>query len=129
MYSDYQPLIQTSRFCPYTCAFCVSGKNRGKLRGYPIEQIEEELKYVSKRYADRPHHTMYLVDENFGILKRDVEIAKLLKKCKEDYGYPQAVFFYNDKRFTGTSREVLEIMKDMTQYGVTLALQLSLIHI
>ncbi len=123
MHSDYQPLIQTSRFCPYTCAFCVSGKNRGKLRGYPIEQIEEELKYVSKRYADRPHHTMYLVDENFGILKRDVEIAKLLKKCKEDYGYPQAVFFYNDKRFTGTSREVLEIMKDMTQYGVTLALQ------
>ena len=123
MHSDYQPLIQTSRFCPYTCAFCVSGKNRGKLRGYPIDQIEEELKYVSKKYANRPHHTMYLVDENFGILKRDVEIAKLLKKCKEDYGYPQAVFFYNDKRFTGTSREVLEIMKDMTQYGVTLALQ------
>ena len=80
MHSDYQPLIQTSRFCPYTCAFCVSGKNRGKLRGYPIEQIEEELKYVSKRYADRPHHTMYLVDENFGILKRDVEIAKLLRE-------------------------------------------------
>ena len=123
MNSDYQPLIQTSRFCPYTCAFCVSGKNRGKLRGYPIEQIEEELKYVSKRYADRPHHTMYMVDENFGILKRDVEIAKILKKCKEDIGYPQSVFFYNDKRFTGTSREVLEILKDMSQYGVTLALQ------
>ena len=24
MDSDYQPLIQPSRFCPYTCAFCVS---------------------------------------------------------------------------------------------------------
>ena len=47
MHSDYQPLIQTSRFCPYTCSFCVSGKNRGKLRGYPIDQVEEELKYVS----------------------------------------------------------------------------------
>ena len=47
MNSDYHPLIQTSRFCPYTCAFCVSGKNRGKLRGYPIDQVEEELKYVS----------------------------------------------------------------------------------
>ena len=70
--SDFQPLIQTSRFCPYTCAFCVSGKNRGKLRGYPIEQIKEELRYVSRRYADRPHHTMFLADENFGILKRDV---------------------------------------------------------
>ena len=67
MNSDDQPVIQTSRFCPYTCAFCVAGKNRGKLRGFPIEQVKEELIYVSKKYADRPHHTMYLADENFGI--------------------------------------------------------------
>ena len=46
--SDNQPLVQTSSFCPYTCTFCVSGKSRGKLRGYPIEQIKEELKYISK---------------------------------------------------------------------------------
>ena len=123
MNSDYQPLIQTSRFCPYTCAFCVSGKNRGKLRGYPIEQVKEELEYVSKKYADRPHHTMYLADENFGILKRDIEIAEAIKKCKTDFGYPQSVFFYNDKRFTDTSRKVLEILRDLTQFGVMLALQ------
>jgi len=121
--SDYQPLIQTSRFCPYTCSFCVSGKNRGKLRGYPIEQVKEELIYVSKKYADRPHHTMYMADENFGILKRDVEIAESIKKCKDDYGYPQSVAFYNDKRFTETSRKILEILKDQTQMGVVLALQ------
>ena len=123
MNSDYQPLIQTSRFCPYTCAFCVSGKNRGKLRGYPIEQVKEELRYVSKMYVDRPHHTMYLADENFGILKRDVEIAEAIKKCKDDYGYPQNVMFYNDKRFTETSRKILEILSDQTQMGVVLALQ------
>ncbi len=62
MDSDYQPLIQTSRFCPYTCAFCVSGKNQGKLRGYPVEQVKEELNYVSKKYADRPQHAMYIAD-------------------------------------------------------------------
>ena len=123
MHSDYQPLIQTSRFCPYTCAFCVSGKNRGKLRGYPIEQVEEEIKYVSKKYVDRPHHTMYMVDENFGILKRDIEIAKIIKKCKDDFSYPQSVFFYNDKRFTDISRKVLDILKDTNQFGVCLALQ------
>ena len=123
MNSDYQPLIQTSRFCPYTCAFCVSGKTRGKLRGFPIEQIEEELRYVSKKYADRPHHLMYLADENFGILKRDVEIAKAIKKCNEDFNYPQRVFFYNDKRFTQTSREVNEVLGKMTMFGLTLSLQ------
>ena len=123
MHSDYQPLIQSSRFCPYTCAFCVSGKNRGKLRGYPIEQVEEEIRFVSKKYSDRPHHVMYLVDENFGILKRDVEIAHIIKKCTENFGFPQSVFFYNDKRFTETSRSVIEILGLLNQYGMCLSLQ------
>ena len=123
MHSDYQPLIQTSRFCPYTCAFCVSGKNRGKLRGFPIEQVTEELHYISKKYADRPHHTLYVADENFGILKRDVEIAKVIKECNEKYSYPQGVFFYNDKRFTETSRNVIEVLGKMTKTGLTLSLQ------
>ena len=123
MNSDYQPLIQTSRFCPYTCAFCVSGKNRGKLRGYPIEQVKEELNFVSKKYADRPHHTMYLADENFGILKRDIEIAEAIKKCKDDFGFPKSVALYNDKRFTETSRKILEILSEQAQSGVVLALQ------
>ena len=123
MHSDYQPLVQTSRFCPYTCAFCVSGKNRGKLRGFPIEQVREELHYVSKKYMDRPHHLMYLADENFGILKRDVEIAEAIKECNLKYKYPESVFFYNDKRFTETSRKVIEILGKMTRTGMTLSLQ------
>jgi len=123
MHSDYQPLIQTSRFCPYTCAFCVSGKTRGKLRGYPLEQVKEELRYVSKNYSDRPHHTMYMADENFGILQRDVLIAEEIKKCKKDLNFPQSVFFYNDKRFTQTSRSVIEVLGDINQYGLTLSLQ------
>ena len=123
MHSDYQPLIQTSRFCPYTCAFCVSGKNRGKLRGFPIEQVKEELRYVSKKYADRPYHTMFLADENFGILKRDVEIAEAIKKCKEDFGFPQSLFFYNDKRFTNVSKSVIEILGEINHIGLALALQ------
>ena len=121
--SYYQPLIQTSRFCPYTCAFCVSGKNRGKLRGIPTEQVKEELEYVSKKYADRPHHTLYLTDENFGILKRDVEIAEAIKKCKEKFNYPQHVFFYNDKRFTETSRSVVKVLGDINETGMCLSLQ------
>ena len=103
--------------------FVFQGKNRGKLRGFPIEQVTEELHYISKKYADRPHHTMYIADENFGILKRDVEIAKVIKECNEKYSYPQGVFFYNDKRFTKTSRSVIEVLGKMTKTGLTLSLQ------
>jgi hypothetical protein len=66
---------------------------------------------------------MYLADENFGILKRDIEIAEAIKKCKKDFGYPQSVMFYNDKRFTEISRKIIEILNDQTQMGVALALQ------
>ena len=123
MNTDFQPLSQTARFCPYTCTFCVEGKNRGKLRGFPIEMVKEELKYIAKKYRDRPHHTLFLVDFNFGILKRDIEIAEAIKKCKDDFGFPQSVMFYNDKRFTETSRKIHEILKDQAQLGVSLALQ------
>jgi len=123
MHSDFQPLVQTSRFCPYTCIFCVSGKNIGKLRGFPIEQVKDEFHYISKKYSDRPHLLLEVTDENFGIFKRDVEIAKIIKECNQKYGYPQGVFFYNDKRFTQTSRNVIEILGKMTKTGLTLSLQ------
>ena len=123
LHSDYQPIIQTSRFCPYTCTFCVSGKNRGKLRGFPLNQVYEELKFISKKFSDRPHHLFRIADENFGILKRDIEIAEELLKCKKEYGFPQRLFFYNDKRFTEISRKIVEIIGDMCQYGMTLSLQ------
>ena len=97
MNTDYQPLIQTSRFCPYTCAFCVSGKNRGKLRGYPLEQVIGRAN-LCKKYADRPHMTMFLADENFGILKRDEEVAEMIKQCHIDYGiFPESFFFITIK--------------------------------
>ena len=83
----------------------------------------EELKFISKKFADRPHHLLRIADENFGILKRDIEIAEEIVKCKEKYGFPERLFFYNDKRFTEISRKIVEIAGDMCQYGLTLALQ------
>jgi len=117
------PIIQTSRLCPYTCAFCVSGKSRGKLRAFPMEQVCEEIEYLSRKYSDRPNFTLYISDENFGILKRDVEIAEHIRDCAEKFRYPRKLFFYNDKRFTETSRKVHETVGDMCLYGLTLSLQ------
>lgn len=119
----FQPLVQTSRLCPYTCTFCVSGKNVGKLRAFPVEQIKEEITFIAKAFVDRPHFTFRLSDENFGILKRDVEIAEHILKCHKDIGWPQNVFFYNDKRFTKTAREVVGILGCINNVGMALSLQ------
>jgi len=120
---NYLPGIQTSRLCPYTCAFCVSGKTRGKLRGFPIDQVKEELDFVSRSYADRPQMEMHINDENFGILPRDSEIADHIVTCQEKWGFPQNVFFYHDKRLVDTTRKVLTKLAPLSSNGVVIPLQ------
>lgn len=105
------------------CSFCVSGKMRGKLRAFPMEQVNAEIEFIAKRFADRPKFILYIVDENFGILERDVEVAKCVRRAMDVVGYPRQVFFYNDKRFTQTSRDVHEILGPACWHGVTLSLQ------
>ncbi len=104
------------------CSFCVSGKSRGKLRVFPMEQVNAEIEFIAKRFADRPDHILYIVDENFGILGRDVDVAKSIRRAM-DYGYPKRVFYYNDKRFTQTSRDVQEVLGNACHHGVCLSLQ------
>lgn len=119
----YQPMIQTSRLCPYTCSFCVSGKNRGKLRAFPIEQVREEIEFIAPRFRDRPDAIMYVTDENFGIMERDRKIAEIIVGTRGKHSYPQRVFYYNDKRFTQTSRDLQEVLGDICHHGVMLSLQ------
>ena len=64
-----------------------------------------------------------MADENFGILKRDVEIAEEIKKCNEELNYPQHIFFYNDKRFTEVSRSVCLTLNSINDHGMCLSLQ------
>jgi radical SAM superfamily enzyme YgiQ (UPF0313 family) len=120
---EYMPMLQTSRLCPYTCAFCTSGKNKGKLRAFPMEQVKAEIDLLCARFADRPYMQLLLSDENFGILKRDVELAEYILESKKRTGYPKSIFFYNDKRFTDTSKKVIETLGDINMHGLVLSLQ------
>ena len=120
---EFMATLQTSRFCPYTCTFCVSGKNVGKLRGFPLEQVTEEIAFISRHYKDKPHLPMHIVDENFGILKRDEEISDFILQSSKAKGYPKGMFFYNDKRFGETAKKVIGNLGNMTLYGMALSLQ------
>lgn len=121
--SPYRPLLQTSRGCPYTCAFCVSGKDRPKLRCFPMDQVREEIAYIGRHYHGLDHYTMFIVDENFGLFDRDAEVAGAVREASDTLGYPQSVFFYNDKRLTDKSKAVLENLGQINSIGLTVALQ------
>ena len=120
---DYMPALQTSRLCPYTCTFCSSGKLKGKLRAFSTDRVYDEIDYIADIYKKFPYRRLYITDENFGILKRDTEIAQYLHHTKEKIGYPQGVQVYFDKKFQLNSRKTSLHLADLECDGVMLAFQ------
>jgi radical SAM superfamily enzyme YgiQ (UPF0313 family) len=117
----FRPIVQASRGCPNTCTFCVSGKNPPVLRHFPVEQVKNEMTYLAKKLKDIQCHDIFIVDENFGIFPTDVEIADHIVKLNEEVGSLLTVSFYNDKKFTPTSREICEKLKNLRgEYGISL---------
>ena len=104
--TDFLPLIQTSRMCPYQCSYCCSGKSNGKIRVFSEEVVKMEIEYVAKKYKQFPHKVLEVVDENFGISKRDELIADYLIDSTKKNGYPLQVFCYYDKKLSLTLKGV-----------------------
>lgn len=92
----FQPIIQTTRGCPYSCTFCVEG-NRfyNKLSRREADRVAEELDYIGRHMgrvmANGGRSDLFIADSNFGILKGDLETAEAIRKCKKKYAWPQFV--------------------------------------
>lgn len=121
--SQFMPMVQTSRLCPYSCTYCCSGKTKGKLRHFPVEVVKAEIEYIAKKYRANPHKYLFITDENFGIGKQDLEIAHHLVKTSHDLGYPKQIFVYFDKVFSERLKEIVLAIADINAGGVTLPLQ------
>lgn len=82
---------ETNRGCPYKCSYCDWGSNTmGKLRIFDIGRVEAEAEWIFRH----PFATILLTDANFGILPRDVEIARLLERLRSRFEGPK-VFYYS----------------------------------
>jgi len=58
--------IETSRGCPYRCAFCFEGKNFPGLRFFPEERVRKEIEFITSHAAIRSFH---VVDSVFNLKK------------------------------------------------------------
>jgi len=78
-------ILETSRDCPFLCAFCDWGQLRSKTRRFSKAQVLEEIEWFSKNKIAY----IWGADPNFGMFDDDIEIAKRLIEAKEKTGYPQ----------------------------------------
>lgn len=123
-YDDFkfQAIIETNRGCPFTCAYCFWGQSDviRKFRFFSLARVKAELEWCARKNIEY----VFSADANFGIHKRDIEIAHALVKTKEKYGYPKkfrSCFTKNaDDRIFELSMLLFENGMDK---GVTLSFQ------
>lgn len=96
--------LQTSRGCPFNCAYCVwniqsTFKGFPKIRYFSINRIIEELKYIKKRI--KGDYTIEIYDATFNEnQKRLVDLCQKLKKNRLNlrFGVRLRADLLNDKQ-------------------------------
>lgn len=112
-------VIETNRGCPYKCAYC-DWSAKSKVRFFPMEKIKAELKWLS----DKRIEYCFCADANFGMFRRDVEIADYCIELKKTTGYPDV---FRPCYAKENDENVFEICSKFNEYsmdkGATMAYQ------
>jgi radical SAM superfamily enzyme YgiQ (UPF0313 family) len=115
--ADYMPAIQTSRGCPYSCTFCACGNSaKNKIRPFAVERVKAEIDYVQKIAKNS---FLRFVDENLGILPRDLEIVEYLIEQKKITGFPQSGSIYTDKHPTERVKKICWLMREIIPFCIS----------
>lgn len=114
-------LFETNRGCPFKCAYCYWGGAVGaKVNKMGMERLKAELEWFSKSGVVY----VYIVDANWGMLKRDIELSRHFVACQKKTGLPRFIHYSNAKNSPTRTLEIAEILRQSTgQSSQPLALQ------
>jgi radical SAM superfamily enzyme YgiQ (UPF0313 family) len=114
-------LLETNRGCPFSCTFCDWGSaTQARVYTFDLDRLYREADW----FADHKIEYIFCCDANYGMLPRDLEIARYMAETKKRLGYPHALSVQNTKNATERSYQVQKILSEAgMNKGVTIALQ------
>lgn len=118
--TEFMALIETSRGCPNSCAYCDWSNMKSKIRKFPLERIYSEIEWLSKNKI----YGLGGADSNFGMFKRDEEITDKIVEAKKLHGFPvgfQTSYAKNSTQIVFNIGQKLE--KAGMNKGITLSFQ------
>src|SRR5258708_31712612 len=114
-------LWETNRGCPCRCTFCDWGSaTAAKVTKFGEERLFSEVDWFARKRVEY----IFCCDANFGIQKRDVDIARYVAKVKAETGFPRALSVQNTKNATERAYETQKLLSDAgLNKGVALSMQ------
>jgi len=114
-------LWETNRGCPYSCSFCDWGvRTTNKIRTHDLNKITAEIACLARQKIE----DIYITDCNFGLFKRDVEIAGRLIESHQETGFPKRVRIQFAKKSNDRVYEISRMMHENGMlWGTTLSMQ------
>lgn len=119
--SEWLVLWETNRGCPFQCTYCDWGS---AVAAKVVQQDMDRLKQEMDWFSDNRIEFIFCCDANFGILPRDVDLARHAADNKQRTGYPKALSVQNTKNATERAYLTQKILADAgLNKGVTLSMQ------
>lgn len=105
-------ILETSRGCPRSCAYCDWGCNNSQIRFFPTERIFAEIDWMSE------HKVKFIwgADSNFGAAERDMDIVDYLIEKRAKTGCPERLRINYAMHKPKT---VFEISSKLEKYGLS----------
>ena len=114
-------LWETNRGCPFQCTYCDWGSaTAAKVTKFEMDRLLAEVDW----FADSKVEYIFCCDANFGIQKRDIQLAEYVAEVKRTKGYPHALSVQNTKNATERAYQTQKILADAgLNKGVALSMQ------
>ena len=112
---------ETNRGCPFSCTFCDWGSaTAAKVYRFEMERLAAEVEWMAANRVE----FVFCSDANFGMLKRDLEIAQMVVDSTRQRGYPRSFSVQNTKNATERAYAVQKLLaSSLNTHGVTISLQ------